>query len=335
MRKSELEAWVLDVIARVESGQPNEDARVELKSEWTEPKKAARRIAGHANAAGGDPVLWIVGVDQTAGVVGADALELATWLPQVRAEFSELAPDLLLDLNVPARGKTVVALLFETDRAPFAVKNPLFGSRDGGAVEWEVPWRAGTRVRSATRSQLLRILAPLEMLPNLEVIEGSLSLWPPQEGEQRNPSWWIMLKLYVTPQFAPLYIPFHKCTGTVRVEGLEPEASLYEPKLYPASKRFGLHRAGKVVFQNPGRVRPATIHEAHDELIIEGPGMMKLESKLSCPVALDAVPLNGARAVVHLLPANAERPCVVAAEFRYDGVEDKKHVWSLADSPRK
>ncbi|MDQ3917560.1 MAG: hypothetical protein M3348_03710 [Acidobacteriota bacterium] len=329
MRKSELEAWVLNVIDRVESGQPYEDARVELKREWPEPKRAARRIAGHANAAGGEPVLWIIGVDQTVGVVGADALELAMWLPQVRAEFIELAPDLLLDLNVPARGKTVVALLFETDRAPFVVKNPAYGSSGGGSVEMEVPWRDGTRVRSARRSELLRMLAPPEMLPSIEVIEGSLKLRLPQEGEQGNSSWWIVLKLYVTPQIAPVYIPFHRCTGTVRVEGLEQEALLYEPKLYPASKIFGLHRAGRVAFHNSGRARPATIHEAHDELIIEGPGMMKLESKLSCTAALDTVPLNNARAVVHLLPANAERPRVVAAEFRYDGVKDQKHVWAL------
>lgn len=152
MRKSELEAWVLNIIDRVESGQPNEDARVQLKREWLEPKKVARRIASHANAAGGEPVLWIIGVDQTAGVVGADSLELATWLPQVRAKFSELAPDLLLDLNVSARSKTVVALLFETDRAPFVMKNPAYGSSGGGSVELEVPRRDGTRVRSARRS---------------------------------------------------------------------------------------------------------------------------------------------------------------------------------------
>jgi hypothetical protein len=33
MRKSELEVWVLNTIGRVEDGQPNDDARIELKGE--------------------------------------------------------------------------------------------------------------------------------------------------------------------------------------------------------------------------------------------------------------------------------------------------------------
>jgi len=75
MKPSQIEAWALNVIARVINGQPNEDSRVELKSEWIAPPDAARRIAAHANAAFGDSILWIIGVDQCAGVVtGADAM---------------------------------------------------------------------------------------------------------------------------------------------------------------------------------------------------------------------------------------------------------------------
>jgi hypothetical protein len=53
MRPPEIEAWALDVIRRVSSGQPHEDFRVELKADWITTEKAARRLAGHANAARG------------------------------------------------------------------------------------------------------------------------------------------------------------------------------------------------------------------------------------------------------------------------------------------
>ena len=61
------------------------------------------------------------------------------------------------------------ALYFETDRAPFVVKN-----QEGGTIQREVPWREATGVKSATRSQLLRLLSPLQRLPSLEVIGGTL-----------------------------------------------------------------------------------------------------------------------------------------------------------------
>jgi hypothetical protein len=114
MRPHEIEQWVLNIVARVKANQPNEDSRVELKAEWPpDSYKTARQIAGHANAARGDQILWIVGVDQAAGIHEVDTTELATWYPTVRRHFDELAPE-LQDLNVPIDGKTVVALLFDT-----------------------------------------------------------------------------------------------------------------------------------------------------------------------------------------------------------------------------
>ena len=63
MRRHEIEDWALRIIEQVESGQPNEDYRVELKAQWPDTREAARRIAGHANAAHGEPILWLIGVD--------------------------------------------------------------------------------------------------------------------------------------------------------------------------------------------------------------------------------------------------------------------------------
>ncbi len=123
MKATEIEANVLRIVGRVAAGDPVEDARVELKSEWPDPIKAARRLAGHANAAAGEPILWIIGLDETRGVVGAEKEEVANWLPQVEQQFDQLAPG-VYDLNVPVENKTLVALSVETERAPFVVKNP-------------------------------------------------------------------------------------------------------------------------------------------------------------------------------------------------------------------
>ncbi|CAN5581097.1 hypothetical protein BH24ACT22_BH24ACT22_14250 [soil metagenome] len=189
----------MSVIERVKSGQPIEDARVELKAEWPEAEKAPRRIAGHANAARGASILWLIGVDEKKSLVGARANELATWFPKVKSHFDGLAPE-LVDLNVPVDGKTVVALHFETERAPFVVKNATFGQRGGGSVELEVPWRDGTSVRSARRSEMARMLSPLASSPEVEVLAAFLKTSPKQTSEGQRMSWQLGCLLYLTTQ---------------------------------------------------------------------------------------------------------------------------------------
>jgi hypothetical protein len=150
MKRHEIENWALNIVDQVKSGQSAEDDKVELKSLWpSDPKKAARRMAGHANAARGEPILWLIGVDERNGVVGADDVEMANWWPTVQAEFAGLTPGIVAHLNILVEDKTIVAILFETDRAPFVVKNPVHGSAGGGSVSLEVPWREGTSIRSA------------------------------------------------------------------------------------------------------------------------------------------------------------------------------------------
>jgi hypothetical protein len=61
------------------------DFLVELKREWILEIKAARRIAGHANAARGENYTLAIGVDEKQGVIGADAANLASWYPAVES----------------------------------------------------------------------------------------------------------------------------------------------------------------------------------------------------------------------------------------------------------
>jgi hypothetical protein len=200
MRLAQLEAWVYDILDRVKAGHPIEDARVELKTVWPEAEKAARQIAGHANASPGEPILWILGVNEKGKTVpGVDWNELADWTAQFRAQFDErVFPDLHLSVNVPDGSATVVALYFETARAPYLVKNP-----KGGHITTEVPWREGASTFSAHRSQLLRLLGPVVRLPRMEVLQAALVVRGNEQNRtnrrQGRLEWELNLDLYFMP----------------------------------------------------------------------------------------------------------------------------------------
>jgi len=173
MRAYEIEAWALRAIERVEQRQANEDSRVELKADWPDdPERAARRIAGHANSSRGEPILWVIGVDEEQGVRGASQNNLANWWPRLKAQFDGPTPQ-VRDVLLDCKGQTVVALYFETEGIPYVVKNPSYGKPKGGPVELEVPWREGTAIRSATHSDLIQLLSPLQRpILNIEVGKG-------------------------------------------------------------------------------------------------------------------------------------------------------------------
>jgi hypothetical protein len=159
----EIELWVRDVVSAVLKGQPVEEARVELKASWIEPRKAADRLAGHANAARGIPILWIIGVDEkNQSLTGADSLELAGWYKSVEQFFDGFAPR-LVDVVVRIENSSVVGLYFETDQGvPYVVE-----SSKGAYPEFIVPWREGTGLRAAKREDLLRVLVPIRRLSGL------------------------------------------------------------------------------------------------------------------------------------------------------------------------
>lgn len=230
MRKTDLELWVRRIASQVLAGQPNEDFRVELKATWpTEISRIARRLAGLANAAHGELVLLIIGLDgKGQQVTGASDTDLAKWWRQVEAQFNELAPRLLLDLNVPVEEKILTALLFETDRAPYIVS-----TGQPGAVIREVPMRVGTEIRSATRGDLVSILVPQAHLPELTLLTADLSMIDPtpytvQNGQPPDKyKWELTASLYAIPVTDNrLTIPKHQSYALVRVPGIAEDISL-------------------------------------------------------------------------------------------------------------
>jgi hypothetical protein len=229
LTNAQIEAQVLGIFDVVKSGAKYEDALVELKADWPSPERAARRIAGHANAARGGAILWIVGLDETNGVGALTAVDLADWWAQVQRCFDGPAPD-LRDLVVQTPDGPIHALHFDVARSPYVVKNPTFGSAGSGPIEREVPWREGTALRTARREDLVRLLVPVLRLPEVEILdanvigrESSDSRTSRMEADDPNTveqmfDLYMNLEMYVTPPRDELVVlPVHRTSVTVRL----------------------------------------------------------------------------------------------------------------------
>jgi len=278
MRNHEIESWALSIIERVRLRQPIEDSRVELKREWPEPRKVARRLAGHLNAARGEPVLWLIGVDEKAGTVpGVQFLEFSDWFKSVAKFFDELAPE-PLSLNIPSDGVTVVALYFPTDRAPFVVTNP-----DGGPIDREVPWRANIETRSATRAQLLRLLSPLQKLPELEIISGELSATKRDERVQPPEiRWTLHTQVYLTQHSSQqTAFPKHRQKAAFRVGQRE------YPNTLKLDKSFNVEEMPQAFLTGAG-------------LSITGCGMFYFNASVNEPVPEEIAQLVKGQVAAHI-----------------------------------
>ncbi|MEQ9372081.1 MAG: hypothetical protein RIG63_24150 [Coleofasciculus chthonoplastes F3-SA18-01] len=311
MNSRQIESWALRVIDCVKKGQPNEDFLVELKRDWIDKEKAARRIAGYANAARGENILWLIGVDENQGVIGVNITDLASWYPAVESCFNELAPR-MIPLNIPVDGKTVVALLFETDRAPFVVKNPVYGSSKC-AVELEVPWRENTLVRSARRSDLIRLLAPLERLPDVEIIDCDFTATIKGEDSFGNCTFdalELSIELYLVPKNNNrIVIPFHRCKVEFEMIGITTIQSNWIGLEPARGKSYGGGRTGR-----PGSL---TIQSTAYEIIIDDPGMILLKARSRRPSLPDNAKNCDVRIFIHLLPTDFDRPVVLTKTLPY------------------
>lgn len=257
MRLSDLESWVLSLLDTVQSGQRVEDSRVELKREWPQPVAAARRIAGHANAARGENVLWVVGLDEERGVTPVSSIELADWWSSVAAEFDGLPPG-LTDLIVPTPQGALIALLFDSSRSPFVVRNPRFGTSESGSISHEVPWREGTKIGSARRDQLIRLLTPVQALPYLELMSASIHL-NSVEGSHAGVSshhgvWSARVIFYISPaNDRRVVLPIHHAVLRFRV-GDGAEKNMIVQGFHSPSKGTVVTTSAEAIFQGPGQL---------------------------------------------------------------------------------
>jgi hypothetical protein len=205
VRTTDVERWVVQIVDRVQSGGRVEDSRVELKAEVPPPEKAAVRLGAHANTAGGEPILWIIGLHETQRTFHSVQTEPASWLEGVVAQFEEgVAPGLLADVHVPVEGGVVWALYFETGRSPYVVKNE---------SKWVVPVREGTRWRNARRIDLLRIFNAVALRPEIEVVGATATF--DRSSLQEATLAIKVLTFWMPLGSARIVVPFHRCNGEV------------------------------------------------------------------------------------------------------------------------
>ncbi|MFD3463231.1 hypothetical protein ACFWVM_26245 [Nocardia fluminea] len=206
MNRIHLEAKVLSLVDQVLTGGRIEDDTFELKARWPEPKKAARRIAGMANAAAGAQIHWLIGVDEDAHTLRSlDETDVSAWWAQTQARFADGVSPSIQVLTVVTDGGAIVCLSFETDRAPYLVKP------DGqSAIASEVPWRSATGVRTATRPELISLLLPHTRVPTLEVIESSLSFSPLTVDDQDEFELSVYQTIFIDHPYENVVLPRHK-----------------------------------------------------------------------------------------------------------------------------
>jgi hypothetical protein len=318
MKANEIELWARQVIQRVQDGRPVEDSRVELKSLWpNDPNKAARRLAGHANASYGSEILWVIGVDEKNGIVGVTTNELPGWYHGVAQQFDDGAPA-LQDINFDWAGKTVVGMLFACDRAPYVVKNAVHGTSGGGAVALEVPWREGTAVRSGNRANLLSILVPLEKLPTIRPTKGWMDInWigpkpiVDESGEmidvEEYASWDLVMEMYIVPpQGGRTLIPFHDCEVHIEIPqaGFRKEFNLFTLLTYEDQTAH---------FQ---QLLEGFWPESPYQMIVKEPGLYRLRARL---ITTD-LPSNyehDATVTTRLKIFDADRSVTITSDFQF------------------
>jgi hypothetical protein len=156
MTASEVEIWALRVLDRLKKSGAREDDLIEFKREAPDPQRFARILAGHANAARGEWILWILGVDEKNGeFVGIEKSEWSNLWPQIEKNFEGAGIPEPVFAAINWEGKDGYAVAFSTTSPPYVVKNPDHGKKAGESCAYEVPWRVGTGARTATRSHLL------------------------------------------------------------------------------------------------------------------------------------------------------------------------------------
>ncbi|MCI9870574.1 hypothetical protein [Arthrobacter humicola] len=266
MRAIDLEARVITAVDQIRAGQLVEHDFVECKRNWPQDNKA-RQLAGSLNRAGGDPVVYIIGIDEKSGEVfdvsGTDVLD---WWEQIKPKFDQTPPEMVRHIPVPVggNGAHVVAVAFASDRAPYVVKT---GSANPSL---EVPMREGTGTRSARRDELLRLLIPVVRLPQVVVLEAIIysEYYPPTSnaGSTEELSCSGQIRIYIEHNGQDLVtLPAHGMRGRVTIldEKYDLEIS---PPMETASVPTG---PASYSFQRPG-----------DGVTITGPRAVPLQLRV-------------------------------------------------------
>lgn len=219
-----------------------------------------------------------------------------------------------------------MAITFETDRAPYVIKNSL-----DGFVQFEVPWRDGTAIRSANRTELLKILVPLQRLPSIEVLSGFLTARHISENNIWH--WHFELQLYVASTLQTrVVIPFHKCSGTLELSQYFAPTPLTSLALRPLKLGHG-----QVFSSDTPPIRPQpeslTIDGTSSELIVQGPGKFQLIAEMTTESLHGDLANTIATVRASLRPVDSESAIPIKADMAWAagkelGHQHEKGRWS-------
>lgn len=261
MTASEVEQWAIREVRR---SPLQESDRVEFKSKIIEPFRFARQIAGHANAARGEWILWILGVDDKLGLVGIPGLEWAKLWQQITSFFDGNPPTPII---VPFQedGKSLTAVAFETTLPPYVVK-------ESGHDRLEVPWREGTRTRSARHSDLLLLLSATTSLPDFEIVKAG---W----ARINQTTYHFEANLYFIPKSrSRVVIPIHRIKRSISINDIDVSNEVVSKwsggALVLTPLKLGL-------LTNEGATVPASCDDY--QIILDGPAMILLTTQLGVP----------------------------------------------------
>ena len=321
MTPNQIENWALQIVDCVNQKQPVEDCRVELKRIWpSDIYKTARQIAAHANASHGEPILWLLGIDEKEGVIGVDYEEISNRIETIKACFDGITPE-CVHINVVCEGNTIAAILWETERRPFVVKNAAYGKTAGVSASLEVPWREAGKTGSATRSDLIKILSPITKTPDIEVVNANL--WIGKEvddGYQIIKKKSLILDVYITPKDnAKVVIPFHRCKGKLSFPNTDLCINLTD--IYIKQSNIGTHKVY-------GMDVSPTIFCSATEMIASGPGMISIESAPATFFKIEEIPGISIEVNLTLNPTGTETSILINAKLDYDLDEKITPNWS-------
>ncbi|MET3934986.1 hypothetical protein [Arthrobacter sp. OAP107] len=265
MRAIDLEARVISAVDRIRAGQQVENDHIECKRTWPQDSKA-RQLAGSLNRAGGDPVVYIIGIDEnTAQIHDVSGTDIHDWWSQITPKFDQIPPEMVRHISVPVGedGEHVVAVAFASDRAPYVVKT---GSPNPSL---EVPMREGTGTRTARRDELLRLLIPAVRLPQIVVLEARLhgEYFPPAQLGKSTEELTCsgQIKIYVEHNGHDIVtLPAHGMRGKVTIEGEKYDLDIKPPSEHATvptgTQTFGYQRPSDGVTLTGPRAVPLQLN---------------------------------------------------------------------------
>jgi len=209
------ERWAIQILESIHQMRFAEDSRVELKRAWPDSYSMARRLAGHGNAAGGSDILWLIGVDEKEGIVEIESgfPDLADEMPKVFKFFDGPSPS-FVDRIVEFEKGRCIAIAVDTTFAPFVVRNPEHGKSKGHVIDFEIPWRSGSRIRSARRDEIIRLLATDFTSPDIEVLKASITSSAMAAGKMFCQ---LEIEFYIMPlSETRLELPLHRIQGALK-----------------------------------------------------------------------------------------------------------------------